>query len=96
MTFAPERKAYPGGMRSADTSADAHRVQVSVYRSMTPSRRVAIGAAMSEEAFVVIAAGIRARHPDYDDDQVTWALRRIRVGDDAFREAWPDAPLVAP
>ena len=71
-------------------------MQVAVYRSMPPSRRVAIGAALSEEAFVVLADGIRARHPDYDDDQVTWALRRIRVGDESFRAAWPHAPLVAP
>jgi len=43
----------------------------------------------------VAEAGIRARHPDYGDEQVTWALRRLRLGDDLLRQAWPDAPLVA-
>jgi hypothetical protein len=61
---------------------------------MTPERRLAAGLALSEQGFAVMAAGIRARHPDYDDTQVTWALWRLRVGDRPFREAWPDAPIV--
>lgn len=83
-------------MRSADTSPEAHARQVSAYRSMSPARRVDIAAAMSEEMFEVAAAGIRARHPDYDEGQVGWALRRLRLGDVLFRAVWPHAPLLAP
>jgi hypothetical protein len=83
-------------VRSADTSPEAREVQLAAYRHMTPARRVAIGVAMSEEAFTVITDGIRVRHPDYDDAQVRWALLRLRVGDAAFRAAWPDAPFIAP
>jgi hypothetical protein len=45
----------------------------------------------------VAASGIKARHPGYDDREVTWALRHLRLDDDAlFREAWPEAPLLSP
>jgi hypothetical protein len=83
-------------VRSADTSPEAHGVQLAVYRSTSPERRVAIAAEMSEEVLAVAADGIRARHPDYDDQHVTWALHRLRHGDETFRQAWPGAPLVPP
>ncbi len=83
-------------MRSADTSTEVYDRHIEVYRSMSPSRRVEIGVEMSEEAFQVLAAGIVARHPDYGRNEVEWALRRLRLGDELFRAVWPDAPLVAP
>jgi hypothetical protein len=83
-------------VRPADTTPDAHARQIEAYRSMTPARRLAIGVDMSEEAFEVMAAGIRMRHPGYDEDEVRWALLRLRVGEDLFRQAWPAAPLLAP
>jgi hypothetical protein len=83
-------------VRSADTDPEAHDRQLRVYRSMTPGQRVALAVEMSEEAFTLAADGIRARHPDYGDDEVDAARRRLRVGDKDFRAAWPDQPLVAP
>ena len=68
-------------MRSADTDRDTQERQVAVWRAMAPAERVAQAVAMSEEAFAAAAAGIRARHPDYEDAQVEAALRRLRVGD---------------
>ena len=41
-------------------------------------------------------AGIRARHPDYDDMRVRMAYRRLVLGDDLVRTIWPDRDLVAP
>ena len=63
---------------------------------MTPARRVAIGIQMSLDARATVLAGIRARHPDYDDATARWALFRLLIGDDLFVCAWPHAPLVAP
>ena len=44
----------------------------------------------------MLTSGIEARHPDYSDEQVAWAFRRIRLGDTLLRQVWPDAPLIAP
>ena len=82
--------------RSLDTESDAEAVQLEIYRHMTPARRVAIGIQMSLDARATVLAGIRARHPDYDDATARWALFRLLIGDDLFVRAWPHAPLVAP
>jgi hypothetical protein len=63
---------------------------------MTPQQRVLLAFSMSEQMFSIAADGIRARHPAYDPSEVEWALRRIRVGDELFVSAWPDAPLLDP
>jgi hypothetical protein len=41
-------------------------------------------------------SGIRARHPEYDDEQVRLAYARLVLGDDITREAWPGHGLVDP
>jgi hypothetical protein len=83
-------------VRSADTSVEAHQVQLAVWRRMTPAERVAAGAESSENAVRMALDGIRRRHPDYDDETVHRAFLRLRLGDDLCREVWPDTPLVAP
>jgi hypothetical protein len=82
--------------RSLDTESDAEAVQLDIYRRMTPARRVATGIQMSLDARATVLAGIRARHPEYDDAAARWALFRLLIGDALFVRAWPHAPLVAP
>ena len=82
--------------RSLDTESDAEAVQLDIYRRMTPARRVAIGIQMSLDARATVLAGIRARHPEYDEVTARWALFRLLIGDALFARAWPHAPLVAP
>lgn len=67
-----------------------------IYRRMDPAQRCAIAAQMSVDARAIALAGIRRRHPDYDDGQARLALFRVLLGDDLFRRAWPAAPLLDP
>jgi hypothetical protein len=88
--------SYDGRVRSRDTSPEAHRVQIEAYRRMTPSRKVEVAVELSEAVMTMAADGIRSRHPDYDDEAVAWAVRRLRLGDDRlFARVWPGAPLLA-
>jgi hypothetical protein len=82
--------------RSPDTTPEAEAVQFELYRRMGPARRTRIGAEMSMHARAVVLAGIRARHPEYDEPTARWALFRVLIGDDLFKKVWPQAPLVAP
>jgi hypothetical protein len=82
--------------RPRDTSAAAERVQQHVFGRMSGSDRVARAFEMSEQAREIARAGIRARHPDYDALDVEQALRRLLLGDDLVRRAWPQLPLVEP
>jgi len=63
---------------------------------MPVGRGIELAARLSEDARVMALAGIRQRHPDYDDSHARYALFRLLVGDELFCRAWPDAPLVAP
>jgi len=44
----------------------------------------------------LLAQGIRARHPEYSDDEVKWALIRVWIGRDLFLRAYPHCPQLAP
>lgn len=82
--------------RPRDTSAAAERVQRHVFGRMSGSDRVARAFEMSEAAREMSRAGIRARHPDYGPIEIEQALRRLILGDDLVRRAWPHLPLVDP
>jgi hypothetical protein len=55
---------------SHDTSEDAARVQLGVYRRMAPSERLNVGLELTRMSRGLLAQGIRARHPEYSDEQV--------------------------
>jgi hypothetical protein len=83
-------------VRSLDTSPEVYQLQMELYRGMTPARRVELAVEMSEEIWEIAAEGVRARHPEYDETDVRWAVSRMRVGDELFRRAWPNAPRRSP
>ena len=41
-------------------------------------------------------AGIRGRHPEYDDERRRLAYARLVLGDDLTRKVWPQHDLVEP
>lgn len=79
-----------------DTTAEAAEVQWRVLRSMSMSRKAELVDDLCETTRAMALAGIRSRHPDYDQRSALWALWRNLYGDELFRRAWPQAPLLAP
>lgn len=82
--------------RSPDTSPDAARVQLEVYRRMQPSERLRVGLELTRISRDLLAQGIRARHPEYSDDDLRWAFLRAWLGADAYARAYPDKPALEP
>ena len=82
--------------RPQDTDLEAHERQTEAYRAMSGPDRVAVSFRLNALARRAAEAGIRSRHPDYSEEQVLWALRRLWLGDDLVRQAWPDRELVRP
>ena len=69
------------GMRPPrDTSTAAFERQLAAFRAMTPSERVAVAGAMSDEIRALAEDGIRDRHPTYTDAQVADDLAEILLG----------------
>lgn len=63
--------------RPRDTSDQAWQQQFEELRRMTPQQRLAAGASMSDELRALVAAGIRARHPEYTEIELRDALAAV-------------------
>lgn len=81
---------------AADTSLEAAAVQLEAYRRMGGTARAQVMFHLGAMARGAAKAGIRSRHPGYDEAQVRLALARLLYGDDLVRRAWPDRELVDP
>ncbi len=81
---------------AGDTSPGADAAQVEAYRRMGGAGRAQVMFRLCEMSRQVAEAGIRARHPHYDDTQVRLALARLVYGDDLVRSAWAGHELVEP
>lgn len=79
-----------------DTSADADAVQLDIYRHLGGPGRAAIAFRLNASVRALTAAGIRRRHPTYDETQVRLAATRLSIGDDLMRRAFPGHELVDP
>ena len=79
-----------------DTTAEAYAAQIEVYRRMSGKERIAVAFRLNELARETAMAGIRARHPDYAEEQVRLAFFRLTLGDELTRAVWPGRGLVDP
>jgi hypothetical protein len=58
--------------------------------------RVAVAFRLSEALRRIASAGIRARHPEYSDEEIRLAHARLILGDVLIRAMRPDHELVDP
>ena len=79
-----------------DTSRSAHEVQRDVYLRMGGAGRVAVMFRLTDAVRRLAMAGIRARHPEYDEELTRRAYARLVLGDAAARAVWPGRELVDP
>jgi hypothetical protein len=63
---------------------------------MGGSRRAALAFRLTRLAREASRAGIRARHPEYGEEEVRRAFFRLLHGDSVTRSVWPDRELLAP
>jgi len=80
----------------ADTSDEAHAVQIALYRRMSGDDRLKLGLRMAEDGRELARAGVRMRHPDYCATQVEDAVRVLYIGTELFKAAWPTRAVPAP
>ncbi len=82
--------------RPADTTPEAWAAQLELLRRMDGSRRAALAFRLTRLAREASRAGIRARHPEYGEDEVRRAFFRLLHGDSITRKVWPDGELLDP
>jgi hypothetical protein len=82
--------------RALDTTPEADRAQVEAYRRMGGGGRAAVVFRLNDLAREAAMAGIRARHPDYNETRQHLAYARLVLGDELTQKVWPHHGLVAP
>jgi hypothetical protein len=82
--------------RPRDTSREAYERQLEGYRHMASERKGELVAELSETVRELSRAGIRARHPEYDEDDVKRALALLLYGRKIAQRLWPGAELPLP
>ena len=76
-----------------DTTIEAARVQFSILRKIGMEGRARMAINLSDGLRSIIESGVRQRHPDYDENMVRLAAIRITIGDELFRQAYPDIEI---
>ncbi|MFN8580863.1 MAG: hypothetical protein U0163_07810 [Gemmatimonadaceae bacterium] len=60
-----------------DVAPDVAQLQLRRYRAMTPAEKLACADALWDLAWDAVRAGVRMRHPEFDDAAVTKASKAI-------------------
>lgn len=76
-----------------DTTLEAARIQFSIFRNMGMEGRARMAIELSNRLRSIIESGVRQRHPDYDENMVRLAAIRIMIGEELFRQAYPDIEI---
>ena len=79
-----------------DTSADAEKIQIEIFQRMGPEKRLQAAASLSQTCRSLLTAGVRKRHPEYNEEQVRLAVIRCLLPEDLFLRAYPDARDILP
>jgi Rv0078B-related antitoxin len=79
-----------------DTDAEAHEAQMVAYRRMGGAARLALAFQLTDMTRDMAKAGIRHRHPEYTDEQVQAAFRRLVLGDELHRRSCPGDEILEP
>jgi hypothetical protein len=72
-----------------DTTLEAYRAQIQALRRLGPEGRLRMMAALNQGVRRTIEAGIRHRHPDYNDRQIKLARIKLMVGKEVFNNLIP-------
>lgn len=77
-----------------DTSRDCIVRQFDVLKKMDISERAEMTFQLSDNLRSTLVSGIRHRHPDYNQEQVTKALLRLTLDGDLFDKVFPGCEVL--
>jgi hypothetical protein len=78
-------------MTAADTPPEILRLQVEIFRRMTPEERLRRGLELTQACRSLMREGVRRRHPEYDEKLLREAVIRLTLPEDLFLAAYPQA-----
>jgi hypothetical protein len=67
-----------------DTTPEAFRVQIEALRRLGMEGRLRMMLELCRNVRKLAAAGVRMRHPEFNEDQVQLAVARLVMGEETF------------
>jgi len=83
-------------MRPLDTTPEAERIQLEIFRRMGPEKRLKAAIGLSRTCRELLIEGVHRRHPEYDQRQIRVAVIRLILPEKLFLEAYPEARDILP
>ena len=75
-------------IKPLDTSKEAQKIQREALRKLTPNQRIKMVFELTDELYSIIVAGIRARHPEFTEEDVIRERNRILWGDELYKAVY--------
>ncbi len=69
-----------------DTTLEAARKEFAILRELGPEVRATMAFEMSDNLRHVVEAGVRHRHPDFDEEKVKLEVLRLMIGDKLYKQ----------
>lgn len=76
---------------SSDTSLEAERIQVELWRRMSPAEKLHAVSEISRAAEQLSLAGIRLRHPEASEHECLLRLAILKLGRELACKVYPEA-----
>jgi len=70
----------------ADTTLEAARKEFEILRRLGPQVRARMAFEMSDNLRRIVEAGVRHRHPDFDEKKIKLEVLRLMIGDKLYRQ----------
>ena len=77
----------------ADTTVGAARKQFEILRGLDVNTRAKMTFELSNNLRSIIEAGVKLRHPDFDEQQIRRQVLRLMIGETLFRQICDDNRL---
>jgi len=74
----------------ADTTIEAARKQFEILRRLDDETRLKMAFELSDNLRSIVEAGVRLRHPEYDEQQINRQVIRLMIGEALFKQIYPD------
>ncbi|NIP26272.1 MAG: hypothetical protein GWN67_18230 [Phycisphaerae bacterium] len=74
-----------------DTTIEAARKQFEILRRLDAQTRLKMMFEMSDYLRSIVEAGVRLRHPEYDERKVNRQVVRLMIGETLFKQICTDA-----
>jgi hypothetical protein len=77
-----------------DTTPEAMAKEFEILRRIGPAGRLSMAFELSDNLRSLVEAGVRYRHPQWDDRTVEREVMRLMIGDDLFRKAYGEGQVM--